>query len=139
MTCTGSPLIFRPRWSSASSKASRMSLPTAAGAPLSVVTKPILTSRCSAAAQCTANMSIADPKRTRLSIEMSLRYACARSVPKPFRRQIGAPSHGLELFPHYRRMNFGLIHCLRGKAAVGAGDHVLASDQLGEADQPFSD
>src|ERR671930_321817 len=115
MTCTGSPLLFRPRWSSASSKASRMSLPTAAGA------------------------SIADPRRTRLSIEMSLRSACARSIPEPFRCQIGAMSHGLQLFPHLRRMNFGLVHRLRGEAAVGPGHYVLASDQLGEAAQPFSD
>src|SRR5215469_7327925 len=139
MTCTGSSLIFRPRWSSASSKASRMSLPTAAGAPLSVVTKPILTSLCCALAQCTASASIADPRRTRLSTEMSLRSACDRSIPEPFRCQIGALSHGLELFPHHRWMNFGLVHRLRGEAAVRTGHHVLASDQLGEADQPFSD
>src|ERR1700693_5418877 len=43
MTSTGSATILRPRWSSASSKELRMSLPITAVGPLNVLTKPIFT------------------------------------------------------------------------------------------------
>src|SRR5262244_564947 len=61
------------------------------------------------------------------------------SLPQPRAGDIRALAHRLELLPHDRGMNFGLIKRLRGEAAVRAGHDILASDQIGEADQPFGD
>src|SRR5262249_18030689 len=36
-------------------------------------------------------------------------------------------------------MNFGLVKRLRRETAVGSRHHILAANQLGKADQPFSD
>src|SRR6185369_17805724 len=58
------PPILRPRWSSASSKELRMSLPMAATGPLNELMKPILTVFCWAAdgaAATAANATTAQP------------------------------------------------------------------------------
>ena len=47
--------------------------------------------------------------------------------------------HRFELGPDHRGVDFGLVGRLRREAAIGAGDDVLAPDQLGEAHQPFGD
>jgi hypothetical protein len=61
------------------------------------------------------------------------------SLPQPRGGNVRPLAHGLELLPHDRGMNFGLIKRLRGEPAVRAGHDILASDQIGEADQPFGD
>ena len=42
-------------------------------------------------------------------------------------------------FSHTTVVNFGLIKRLRRESAVSPRQDILASDQLGEADQPFGD
>ena len=60
------------------------------------------------------------------------------SIPKPFCRQIGPLPHGLELLPHDSGVDLGLVKRLRGEPTVRPGHYILAPDQLGKADEPFS-
>src|SRR5882762_1570069 len=61
------------------------------------------------------------------------------SAPEPLRCDVGALAHGFEFFPHHGGMHFSLVERLRRKAAIGAGHHILATDQLCEAHESLSD
>src|SRR5438552_11321533 len=69
-----------------------------------------------------------------------MRYVFIRlaSVPKLFRGDAGALSHGLELRPHHARVNTPIQFFLR-KTAVGSGNDVFPADAFGETADPFSD
>src|SRR5262249_47146629 len=49
-------------------------------------------------------------------------------APKLLRGEVGALAHRLELLPDDGRVHLGGVHRLRGEAAIGAGDDVLAPD-----------
>src|SRR5580704_8933047 len=70
MTSTGLPPILRPRWSSASSKELRMSLPITAVGPLKVETKPILM----------VSPAKAEPEQARLDSESAIAPASQYAV-----------------------------------------------------------
>src|SRR6476619_1810970 len=58
-----------------------------------------------------------------------LRRTLARPSPQPPRGDSRALRERLELRPHDARMDLGLVRRTRRKAAVGAADHALATDQ----------
>src|SRR5690348_13568882 len=60
-------------------------------------------------------------------------------APEAPRRDISAFTHGLELLPDHGVVHLGAIERLRGKAAIRAGDDILASDQVCKPDQPLGD
>jgi hypothetical protein len=58
----------------------------------------------------------------------ALNPVASRLAPKLLGGEVGALPHRLELRPHHGRMHFGGVQRLRGEAAIGAGDDVLAPD-----------
>src|SRR5262249_15671201 len=54
-------------------------------------------------------------------------------LPQLAAREIRAPPHPPEFFPHHRVVHLGPIESLRGKSTVGGGDHAVATDQVGKA------
>src|SRR5215831_1542986 len=60
-------------------------------------------------------------------------------LPELPRSEIRAFSHRLELLPNDGGMDLGAVEGLRREAAIGACDHVLATDQLGKTQEPLGD
>src|ERR1700751_4508587 len=93
MTSTGLPPILRPRWSSASSKELRMSLPITAVGPEKVETKPILTvspakaglASASAAAPASQNADfMIFPSLNSQRTELHAPLRCGRPLPQAY-------------------------------------------------------
>src|SRR5215468_7324289 len=61
-----------------------------------------------------------------------------RSIPQLLAGQAGALDQRLEFRPHDRGMDAAVERAL-GKAAVGADHHVLAADEIGEAQRALGD
>src|SRR5580700_8997076 len=70
------------------------------------------------------------------------RPSCARRdalAPQLLGGEVGALPHRLELLPDDGAVHLGVVQGLRGEAAIGASDDVLAADQAGEADDALGD
>src|SRR5499426_2036417 len=61
-----------------------------------------------------------------------------RSIPQLFACQPRTLGQSFELRPHDGGMHTAIERAL-GEAAIGADHHVLAPDQVGEAQRPFGD
>src|SRR5215471_19102708 len=93
--------------------------------------RPIVNRRPSSPPSCGAMLNRDDlgsllPDRTSLFPELP-------------RSEIRAFSHRLELLPNDGGMDLGTVEGLGREAAIGARDHVLATDQLGKAQEPLGD
>src|SRR6516162_1172140 len=60
-------------------------------------------------------------------------------LPELPRSEIRAFTHRLELLPNDGGMDLGTVEGLGREAAIGARDHVLATDQLRKAQEPLGD
>src|SRR5262245_54861419 len=115
-----------------------MSLPITAAGPLKVATKPILALSCAAAGALASASRAASPMvRVRMSLLPRNCRRCRRwtlvLAPELLAGEIGALAQRLELLPDHGGVHLGAIERLRGEAAIRGGDHVLAPDQLGVA------
>src|SRR3984885_4137319 len=82
----------------------------------------------------------ATPNRFAISSSRVILWFDADSVlPQFLAGEVGALAHRLELLPHHAVMDFGPIQRLRGEAAIGCRDYVVAADQAGEAQNAFAD
>src|ERR1700733_12379987 len=60
-------------------------------------------------------------------------------LPQFLAGEVGALAHRLELLPHHAVMDFGPVQRLRGEAAIGSRNHVVAADEIGKAQNALAD